>query len=226
MVSTSFNQTGEAFVYSSIAEIVNVWARGTGDASFSIDVKNGSATVNMSFSLGPLDKLHVLPSAQCNKKLDGDAKPKKNFKKKSLSRLRRNRKRAEAFKRSKLNLILPFAGELLPLYDYEETVRTNPIVSATIREETSPKVCAPPKAVAPSKLISKQRYLDVGTVRKQLFLPSTSSKQDQLSVLLKIHVWLTSRRKRLCGINCLCETSFRGVAAIVFFIDVFKGWFP
>ena len=58
-----------------------MWARGIGDASFSIDVRNGSATVNLSFSLSPPDKLHELPAAQCIKKLDGDAKPNKMLKK-------------------------------------------------------------------------------------------------------------------------------------------------
>ena len=63
MTSKSFHQSEENFVYSCIVDIVNVWTRGTGLASFSIDVEDGSAKIDMSFSLGHPSDVHVLPSS-------------------------------------------------------------------------------------------------------------------------------------------------------------------
>ena len=52
------NFTEEAFLLTSLQEVVKVWARGTGQASFAVNVENGVAKLDMSFSLGHPSDLH------------------------------------------------------------------------------------------------------------------------------------------------------------------------
>ena len=64
MVQQTFNYTEEAFLYDSLNEVVKVWARGFGQSNFSIEVRDGTAEVKISFSLGHPTDPHILPMQQ------------------------------------------------------------------------------------------------------------------------------------------------------------------
>ena len=59
--TTTFNYTEEAFLLSSLHEVVKVWARGSGQASLDLQVKNGVAELKLGFSLGHPADLHSYP---------------------------------------------------------------------------------------------------------------------------------------------------------------------
>jgi hypothetical protein len=44
--STTFSLTEEAFLLRSLREVVNVWASGSGQATFNLNISNGSALCN------------------------------------------------------------------------------------------------------------------------------------------------------------------------------------
>ena len=51
--------TEEAFLLSSLQEVVRIWDRGTGHASFNLQVKDGTADLQLNFQLGRPSDLHV-----------------------------------------------------------------------------------------------------------------------------------------------------------------------
>ena len=63
MASTAnfFNHTEDAFLLSSLQEVVRVWARGTGHADFGLNVNDGVAELKLSFTLGHPYDLHCTP---------------------------------------------------------------------------------------------------------------------------------------------------------------------
>ena len=54
----NFNRSEEAFVQSSLNEVVKIWATGSGQASFRLDVSDGLATLQLSFQLGKPTDVH------------------------------------------------------------------------------------------------------------------------------------------------------------------------
>ena len=62
---TSFSYSEEVFLLASLHEVVKVWSRGSGQASFNLDVSEGSADLKLSFKLGHPTEPHcdevVLP---------------------------------------------------------------------------------------------------------------------------------------------------------------------
>ena len=50
--STSFSITEEAFLLRSLKEVVNVWARGCGQATFNLEILDGGADLKLGFQLG------------------------------------------------------------------------------------------------------------------------------------------------------------------------------
>ena len=52
----------EAFLLRSLMEVTMVWQRGTGQASFNLNIKDGQANLQLSFQLGkPEDHHQLLP---------------------------------------------------------------------------------------------------------------------------------------------------------------------
>ena len=49
---TTFSWTEEAFILSSLKEVTQVWARGTGSATFNLNIVDGVANLQLQFSLG------------------------------------------------------------------------------------------------------------------------------------------------------------------------------
>ena len=59
---STFNYTEEAFLLSSSGrEVVKVWARGSGQASFNLKISDGKAEVQLGFQLGHLAEPHCNP---------------------------------------------------------------------------------------------------------------------------------------------------------------------
>ena len=85
---SSYIFSEEAFVYSSISEIVNVWKRGNGQDSLFLDINEGSAELKMSFSF----KQHVPPCDQLYAR--NDKMTKIRPKRKSPFYIRREQRRA------------------------------------------------------------------------------------------------------------------------------------
>ena len=59
--STTFSLTEEAFPLRSLREVVNVWARGSGQASFNLKSSNGTADLQLDFQLGLPYEPHLHP---------------------------------------------------------------------------------------------------------------------------------------------------------------------
>ena len=56
--STNFNLSEEAFILSSLKEVTQVWARGTGHATFNLNIVDGLANLQLGFSLGHPSEPH------------------------------------------------------------------------------------------------------------------------------------------------------------------------
>ena len=105
MASTAnyFNHTEEAFLLSSLHEVVKVWARGSGQANFGLNVSNGSAELNLSFTLGHPSDLHHVPPQFNHPNPDQDQEQhskKKKMGRKTAARRERDRARAQAYQAS------------------------------------------------------------------------------------------------------------------------------
>ena len=53
--------TEEAFLFSSFQEAVKVWRKGSGQATFSLQIGDGKAELQLSFKLGHPSDLHFEP---------------------------------------------------------------------------------------------------------------------------------------------------------------------
>ena len=68
-----FNVTEECFLLRSLREVVMVWKGGTGQASFNLSVKNGSADLQLGFQLGRAQDPHLhQPQHKGEKRRDRD----------------------------------------------------------------------------------------------------------------------------------------------------------
>ena len=59
--STNSNYTEEAFLLSSLQEVVKVWARGFGQAKFDLNICDGVADLSLNFKLGHPSEPHCEP---------------------------------------------------------------------------------------------------------------------------------------------------------------------
>ena len=57
--NTNFSMSEEAFLLRSLREVTMVWHRGTGQATFNLQIKDGQANLQMSFQLGKPDDHHL-----------------------------------------------------------------------------------------------------------------------------------------------------------------------
>ena len=130
-----FNITEEAFLLASLKEVVHVWARGNGQASFNLSIKDGQADLQLGFQLGRvadphLPHLHYHEAAPAFNQ-DQDYQPHPRRKWKGPARRDRDRARAAqhqarhqpeiaaastaASETASHAVILPFIGKLLPI---------------------------------------------------------------------------------------------------------------
>ena len=69
----SGNNTEEAFLLSSLNEIVKVWARGFGQAKFDLNICDGVAELSLNFKLGHPSDQHCAPPRQTQQHVLPDA---------------------------------------------------------------------------------------------------------------------------------------------------------
>ena len=168
------------------------------------------ADLQLRFSLGhPTDPhLHVEPGDPHHLPTQDHHKPRKR-RKKGPARLAKNRARAEQH-RAKLqseeaavssyteetepitqDVILPFAGKLLPLQGKSRISATDsaapalppptPPTSAATASVATPPTGAPPRTLCPRKIkdvTTPKRYVDLHCVKKHLFSSSPSKPQS------------------------------------------------
>jgi hypothetical protein len=91
--STTFSLTEEAFLLRSLREVVNVWASGSGQATFNLNISNGSADLNLGFQLGLPTESHLNPQHHQHEPVFCPKTPMSN-RRKSPSQRRRDRLRA------------------------------------------------------------------------------------------------------------------------------------
>ena len=146
--STTFSFTEEAFLLSSLQEVVKLWRRGSGQANFDLKVIDGVAELNLKFKLGHPSDLHCAPTHNVPPPhQDQDqAAPVLKKRRKSAARRERDRVRAQAFQAGRetgsetqqTSLILPFSGKMLPINNFPNTE------SAAAPADDAPQVAAAP----------------------------------------------------------------------------------
>ena len=189
--STTFSFTEEAFLLSSLQEVVMVWARGSGQANFDLRVIDGVADLNLNFRLGHPSDLHCAPTHNVPPPYqDQDqAAPVLKKRRKSAARRERDRARAQAFQAGREagseteqpSLILPFSGKMLPIKKFPNTESTAapaddaPQVAAapvvTTQEAASQEIvptAATPSDAAPPPAVLTRRILTHSTQKNYI----------------------------------------------------------
>ena len=196
--STNFNISEEAFILSSLKEVVNVWARGHGQASFNLGIVDGFADLQLNFRLGSPADLHLLPE-QVVQPLPQQPPRVHSKRKKSAAKLAKDRARAalhqariqseaeagsmkRSAEESPPSIILPITGKLIPLKSTSSSSTpeadpvstfpsTSPAGTAAPAATPSPSAPLPTKTHPTKKTVSltPRRYVDVNCVRKDLF---------------------------------------------------------
>ena len=108
----SFTLSEEAFLLSSLSEVVKVWARGSGQANFNLKIDDGVADLQLNFKLGHPTDAHInqepkYPSPYQDQ--DGHLQKKRNVRK-SPSQRNRDRTRAAQHQARLRQLGLPAAA--------------------------------------------------------------------------------------------------------------------
>ena len=181
--SSNFSLTEEEFLLNSLHEIVKIWARGKGKASFSLDVSDGLANLSLGIQLGhpsdqhydPGAQPHHLPTHEQHQDVVQQSRrhkgPKRREKDRARAAAHQARLQSEAADPARLVTAapavvkLPCSGKLLPL---------NTKTSVATLEATTPSPSSSISPTTPKKLQSTseppfRKYLDVSVVKKQLF---------------------------------------------------------
>lgn len=188
MTRRKFNCHEKDVVYSSLAEIIKIWVKGSGNANFSLNVVEGNTELNIKITLGSI----TLPSQQVivdatSTDIVADNPMEKQRKRKSPSQRKRNYICAKEFQKRKYlkqNIQLPFTGNLLPVnrvvntQDADETTVTEVEVLATPPQPHLPS----PHKVAVKRPQSKDRITrdDMLSAKKILFHPNSNSQAEPI----------------------------------------------
>ena len=201
MTSFNFTYSEEAFLLGNLQEVVKVWARGTGRASFNFNVCDGGAELALSFSLGLPSDLHCSPPSPPSHADHQHEQHHPRRRHKGPAQRERDRLRAEAHRsRQKIttaapavDVILPFAGKIVPMkVPNQQPVVEGNLPAAAAPAATSvagassvtpvaavsavtPPATVHPAAVRPTKSVSTPtltiKNIDVDLAKKQLFPP-------------------------------------------------------
>ena len=184
----------EAFLLSSLHEVVKVWTRGSGQASFNLNVNNGEADLQLNFHLGHPNDEHIRHVIQPSHHPQEEKLPQKK-RKKSAKRLKRDRERAAQHQahlrhlesaavascqtvKSDQNLILPnsiLEGNLVPFKPSKMEPRRETTAASSSEASNTPSTHPhPPPLSTPRKPTSpptfwSRGYVDVSATKKQLF---------------------------------------------------------
>ena len=191
-MNTMFSLSEEAFLLSSLKEVVQVWTRGSGQAFFDLTVKDGKAELQLGFQLGSPSDNHLSPDqVELHPHYHGpqqeqDFQPVRHHK--CSSRRKRDRNRAAqhqartgtaAAGSSKQAATapavkLPFVGKILPIKAKENSVsvalaapaRTTSATKSPVSSSSSNMSLAPPSKPANP---AGPSYTDASSVKKSLF---------------------------------------------------------
>ena len=198
MNTSNFSFSEEAFLLNSLHEVVKVWARGNGKADFNLKIENGSAELQLAFSLGRPDDVHVAPPQHYHTLPHHDLHqeqhpPRPHRRHKGPARREKDRVRAEKHQagiKSKksaesADIFLPFSGRILP-FNQDQTKATSSVAPPS--STSSPAPTRPTSAASartpngaesaqyqtsvtkPKKpTTSSPKYIDYNLVRKNLF---------------------------------------------------------
>ena len=165
----NYNYTEEAFLLSSLQEVVKVWGKGKGSSSFNLKVCDGVAELVLSFTLGYPSDLHSSPPPQpdCHPQHDYPQHPQlppqkvrhHRRRRKGPAQRERDRLRAEEH-HSRQNcrtaasaVILPFSGKILPFNDpkhgHVDEVRVPAAAPVAASHTVAAPVAASQTAAAP-----------------------------------------------------------------------------
>ena len=153
--TTTCSMSEEAFLLSSLREVVNIWGRGTGQASFNLTVNEGVADLQLGFKLGMPGDAHLHhehPEPLHHQHAPEQEQVAKKRRRKGPSRRQRDRARAAVFQARKQPeaVILPFHGKILPLF----VSTAVPVVKRTASNSSqsdSPAAAEPAVPRTPSK---------------------------------------------------------------------------
>ena len=191
---TSFNLSEEAFILSSLNEVVRVWARGYGQASFNLNIKDGVADLQLGFQLGHPADPHLHQQSEPHHHLPPEHHPnRKKKRRKGPARRESDRVRAEQHRARfqpeaaaassfaeeqtgavalKLPVVLlPITGKLLSV---KPATPTPSNATAAAPAATPPPPHAPPPSVAAATTL---KTLESNSARKHLFLATPSNQK-------------------------------------------------
>ena len=184
--STTFSITEEAFLLASLKEVVNVWARGNGQASFNLSIKDGLADLQLGFQLGRVTDPHLphLHHHEAAPAFHQDYQTQPYPRRKWKGPARRNRDRARAAQHQARHqpeaaaaateaVILPFTGKLLPIAPKAPPPKLKPVAAVPASTTTPPSAppCAPPLQSYKTATATPPQCNDqiVNGVKKKLF---------------------------------------------------------
>ena len=203
--NTTFSHSEEAFLLSSLHEVVKVWASGNGKASFSLNIENGSAELQLAFKLGHPSEEHVVQHQPPDPPVS-DHGPWHHYHRRRKGPARQRKDQARARKHQaglqpkisadSADILLPFHGRILPFNQDDETATVPGASSPTSssassrKSSTVPPVTTPTGAGSAPHSISKpmkpktpvisSRYVDYNVVKKNLFSPKLAHVPPRL----------------------------------------------
>ena len=214
-----FNLTEEAFILSSLKEVVKIWSRGSGQATFSLTINDGNADLQLGFRLGQPGDDH-LPQEHVNLEqyphhhehpehqghVNGG-----HTRKKCPSRQNRDRARAvqhqsrirsgpaaataaDDTKQAEVvpAVVLPFSGKILPIKPVEKPSPV-PVTTPSPSLIPSEAILAPPTKSSNPVGRAPGKYSDTSSVKKALFSaghpPSTTSSNLRCYKQKEIDLW-------------------------------------
>ena len=177
-MTNTYNYTEEAFLLSSLQEMVKVWASGSGKAGFNLNICDGLAELQLNFQLGHpsdahcnpyLPTSHQHPQQQVHQPHQEASIPVRRRRRRGPTRRARDRIRAEEHQ-ARISaaapaVILPFAGKMLPVQipkasqskpvpqenSMSAASAVNPSVTVAAAAAVTPPAAGLPPAVRPGK---------------------------------------------------------------------------
>ena len=198
--SHSFTNSEESFLLCSLHEVLKVWKRGSSQASFNLDIKDGVATLQLNFHLGNPNDLHYdhhhVPQPDVHYHGHHLHKQARGGRHKGPARREKDRARAAAYQAAKLRAAasaapsapvvteemavtavkLPFSGNMLPLKTKKiGTLQPVPPPPSSLSASSpqSSTYATVVSAVPPpvKKTVERQFNQNISSAKKRLFHP-------------------------------------------------------
>ena len=210
---TNFNYTEEAFLLSSFQEVTKIWAKGTGEASFNLNILDGVADLQLHFKLGSPRDPHCVPADPPDPGQSfpqDDQEPPRHRHQKGRRRRDRDRLRAQEHQAKQAPteaavpaVKLPFTGRILQVKigKTEPKRKSSPerapaadasaaVPNKTVAPTVTPKAVGQHPLTLPGKFdknskLTPQHYIDVSVAKKQLFVPDRRSSPLSNEISMK-----------------------------------------